>query len=246
MFSHVVRVESTGSTNSDLIRALSDNPDAWSHLSVLVAESQTAGRGRNGNVWVSPPGQALTCSVVLEPGLVPVTWVPLAVGIAAADALRRWVPARLKWPNDLVLDEPPASWGFGRKVGGILCEVHPSGSVVAGIGINCLQREDNLPVPWAASLSGVITDAPQPREVLHELGVALAAVWDAWAADPAAVRARYAELSAVLGREVDVSFPGGESRRGLVAGFDDDGALLLTSFGGTERVMAGDVMGIRP
>lgn len=245
-FSNIVRVESTGSTNSDLIRALSDNPEAWPHLSVLVAESQTEGRGRNGNAWIAVPGQALTCSVVLDPDGIPPTWVPLAVGLAVSDALRPWVGTRLKWPNDVLLDEPPATWGFGRKIAGILCEMHPSGRVVAGIGVNCLQPAEGLPVPWAVSLRQVCADPPAPERVLDSLGPALAAVRSEWEADPAGVRARYAATSAIAGREVAVALPGGVGTRGTVHGFDDDGALLLATADGPQRVVAGDVLAVRP
>lgn len=243
-FSRVVRVESTGSTNSDLIRALSDNPDAWPHLSVLVADAQTEGRGRNGNVWSVPPGRALTCSVVLEPGPIPTTWVPLAVGLAVTQALAPWVNTLLKWPNDVVLDEPAASWGFGRKIGGILCELHPSGRVVAGIGINCRQSEAELPVPWAVSLQSAGLDAPAPADLLEALGEAIAAVWSI--SNPTDLHERYVKKSAVVGQEVEIALPGGDSVTGTVSGIDGGGALLLASRDGTLAVVAGDVFGVRP
>ncbi len=140
-------VARTGSTNSDLIDALTRDPRAaqrrWPHLSALRAVHQSAGRGRAGRSWVTPGRGALTLSVVLRP-LVPtdrLPWLPLVAGLAVHDALSRvlaaegsaWT-ARTKWPNDVLLlppDRAPveevAGWGRGRKVGGLLAEVaHPA------------------------------------------------------------------------------------------------------------------------
>src|SRR5260370_14789765 len=89
--------------------------------SVVVADHQTAGRGRSLHAWEAPPGTALLVSFVLPPNPL----LSLAAGVAAAEACGRSV--RLKWPNDLLLD--------GRKVGGILVEASPS-SALCGIGIN--------------------------------------------------------------------------------------------------------------
>lgn len=243
---HVVRVESTGSTNSDLMRALTDDPDAWHHLSVLVADVQTAGRGRNGNSWRAPAGCALTCSIVLDPGPIPATWVPLVAGLAVSDALAEWVPTRLKWPNDVVIDEEPSNWGFGRKIAGVLCELHPSGRVVAGIGVNCTQRPKELPVPWAASLASILPSPPDPDTVLNRLVATLDDVWRAWEAEPDEVRERYRAASAVIGREVAVALPGGTRVTGIISDIDDDGVLALITADGPERIVAGDVFQLRP
>lgn len=154
-FNRLVTVRTTGSTNSDLRTALS-GPDgrvdpatagAWPHLSVLRAQTQTAGRGRAGRTWTTPPGGALTASVVLRP-LVPAArldWLPLLAGLAVQRALAPRLEAagwrvRTKWPNDVVAlpaDAPAGAparprpvadvpgWGRSRKVAGILCELVP-------------------------------------------------------------------------------------------------------------------------
>lgn len=176
-FTRLVRVDTTGSTNTDLMRALDDEAhgggipggsgsarggaaaparESWPHLSALVARDQVAGRGRAGSEWHTAPGTALTVSVVLRTEL-PITWIPLAVGVAVRRALSPWVRAALKWPNDVVADlpSPDPAWGWGPKLAGILCERHASGAVVAGIGINCLQAPEQLPVPWAGSIASV-------------------------------------------------------------------------------------------
>ncbi|MBV9094187.1 MAG: biotin--[acetyl-CoA-carboxylase] ligase, partial [Streptosporangiaceae bacterium] len=119
----------TGSTSADLLaRAAAGAPEGV----VRAAEQQTAGRGRRGRAWVSPPGTGLTFSVLLRPADVPPArrgWLPLLAGVAVAEAVRTVtaVDARLKWPNDLLQS--------GSKLGGILCEA-AGDAVVIGIGIN--------------------------------------------------------------------------------------------------------------
>lgn len=238
-FTRIVEVAATGSTNTDLMAALTT--EEWPHLGVLVARRQTAGRGRAGRSWDTPGPGALTCSVVLAPGSAPVPWAPLLVGLAVRRAVAPWVPVRLKWPNDVVVDEPPvAGWGWGRKLAGVLCELHPSGAVVAGIGVNC--RQEDLPVPWAASIATVAGRAPSVPALLGAVGDALVAVLADWAGDPMAVRAEYAAASATLGQEVGVELPGGGVVRGRATGVADDGALVLAD---GVRVTVGDVRRVR-
>src|SRR5207247_1734949 len=114
---------------------------------VLVAEAQTSGRGRMGRRWISPPRRALTFSVLLRPAVPAglLGWVPLLAGVAVASALQRTagVDARLKWPNDVLVD--------GAKIAGILAE-RWGNAIVIGTGINVLQQRGELPVPTATSL----------------------------------------------------------------------------------------------
>lgn len=238
-FTRIVEVGETGSTNTDLMTLL--RTEDWPHLAVLVARRQTAGRGRAGRSWETPGPGALTCSVVLAPGSAPPSWAPLLVGLAVRRAVSPWVPARLKWPNDVVVDEPPVpDWGWGRKLGGVLCELHASGTVVAGIGVNC--RQEDLPVPWAASITQVAGVAPSVLGLLGAVGEGLAAVLEEWRAGPDAVRAEYAAASATLGQEVRAELPGGGEVRGRATGVDDDGALVLD---GAVRITVGDVRRVR-
>lgn len=253
VFSQVIRVAATGSTNADVMAAL--DSEAWPHLAVLVADSQVAGRGRGGARWVTAPGTSLTCSVVIRPdaGGLPVTWLPLAVGLAVRRVLKPWLPTLLKWPNDLVAESPcpDPEWGWGPKVGGILCELHPSGAVIAGVGVNCLQQPSELPVPWAGSIASLVGAAPSPDELLEPLGVALS---DCLTADPDSLREQYLDASAVLGQEISVTVPDSRVLVGTAVGIDDDGALLLrldehqtdgTGVGHVLRVTAGEARRIR-
>jgi BirA family transcriptional regulator, biotin operon repressor / biotin---[acetyl-CoA-carboxylase] ligase len=137
-------VEETGSTNADLLAQARSG--AGEGL-VLVAEAQTSGRGRMGRRWISPPRRSLTFSVLLRPAVPAglLGWLPLLAGVAVASALQQTagVDARLKWPNDVLVD--------GAKIAGILAE-RWTNAVVIGTGINVLQHRSELPVPTATSL----------------------------------------------------------------------------------------------
>jgi BirA family biotin operon repressor/biotin-[acetyl-CoA-carboxylase] ligase len=188
----VVRLESVTSTQ-DVARPLPIG-------SIVVAEHQTAGRGRLDRRWEAPPGTSLLVSFVLRPNPV----LSLAVGVAAAQACGGGV--RLKWPNDLLLD--------GLKVGGILVEVTPA-TAICGVGINL-----NWAPPGAAKL-----DQDRDR-LLDRLGEEL----DCWAsADLQDVLARWRELSDTLGRRVRVEPAGkvGEVIEGIAQDIGPRGELIV-------------------
>jgi BirA family biotin operon repressor/biotin-[acetyl-CoA-carboxylase] ligase len=245
-------VEETGSTNADLLaEARSGTRDGL----VLVAEAQTAGRGRLGRRWVSPPRGTLTFSVLLRPAGVPARllgWLPLLAGVAAASALARTagVGARLKWPNDVVAD--------GAKLAGILAERWGE-AIVLGIGINVFQRRDELPVPTATSLllaaphAAAGADGPYVRErLLTAVLDELARWYRAWLdqprpgdADDCGLRAEYLRRSDTVGAEVTVMLPGGQNLAGTATGVDPAGRLEVRTPGGLVRVNAGDVVHLR-
>ena len=165
--------------------------------SIVVADHQTAGRGRMERHWDAPPGTALLASFVLEPHAL----LSLAAGVAAAEACGAEV--RLKWPNDLLLR--------GRKLGGILVEVG-DGKAVVGIGINLTSAP-----PGAARLG-------RPRDELLDR---LRAELSAWASAPSSrILARWRELSVTLGRRVRVELPG-HAFEGTAQDIADDGALIV-------------------
>lgn len=156
-FTRLVVVDETSSTNDDLLAARTADPAAWPHLAALRAHHQSAGHGRLGRTWTTPPGEALTISVVVEPGDRPREEWPglsLVAGLAAARACGRLVPGAdiaLKWPNDVVVrldpadrhgtndDDDPPGWSGIRKLGGVLAQAG-SDAVVLGIGVNVGQR----------------------------------------------------------------------------------------------------------
>ncbi len=247
----VVVVERTGSTSADLVAVAAD--PAWPDRSVLVADHQTQGRGRAGRTWETPPGSALTFSVLLRPE-VPTSrfgWLPLLGGLAVVRALAACgVAAALKWPNDVLLRESDApavpGWGIWRKVAGVLGELVP-GAAVIGIGVNVGQEQ--LPVPHATSLR--LAGSEVDRTVLlTEVVAAFFGLEDRWrAADGDAVAAglaaECAQSCVTIGSAVRVHLPDGVLE-GTAAGLSDDGALLVVDDTGHEHeVLAGDVEHLR-
>lgn len=244
-----VIVASTGSTNTDAEALIREGAPEGS---CVVADEQTAGRGRLDRSWVSPPGSGLWMSVVIRPGVVPadrLPWIPLVAGVAASDALKAAsaVRAELKWPNDLVAIAAACGGSEGpRKLGGILSAfVHDPGplgdAVVVGIGINVNMGSQDLPVRQATSvlLEGGNVDR---TALLAELLVALELRIAEWRAADDSVKADYRARCATIGRRVDVQLPDGAQVQGIVAGIDDDGHLLVTDGEATTRITAGDVV----
>ncbi|MET9729082.1 biotin--[acetyl-CoA-carboxylase] ligase [Streptomyces sp. NPDC006458] len=251
LYRDVEVVRGTGSTNSDLV-ALAVAGKAQEGA-VLVAEEQTAGRGRLDRQWTAPPRSGLFFSVLLRPAEVPVArwgWLPLLTGVAVATGLSRaaGVDTALKWPNDLLV----TVGGEERKAGGILAERAGEDSVVVGVGINVTLREDELPVPQAGSLAlaGAATTDRDPllRAVLRSLEEWYGR-WRAAGGDPVAsgLQETYAAGCATLGRVVRAELPGDRSIVGEAVAVDGDGRLVLaTEDGVQEPVGAGDIVHLRP
>lgn len=237
---HVEITESTPSTNAlvaDRARA------GGEHGLVVVAEHQTAGRGRLDRVWETPPRTSLTFSVLLRPE-VPAQdwpWLPLLTGYAVQAALADRLPdIALKWPNDVLVEE--------CKVAGILVERidTPTGAVaVVGIGINVAQTLDELPVALATSVE---LETGEPVDRTDLLGQVLGSLHGLQGLldDPEALRTAYADVCSTLGREVELHLPGGEVRRGEALDIDSRGALVVSTADGTLTVGAGDVIHVRP
>ncbi|WP_043265813.1 biotin--[acetyl-CoA-carboxylase] ligase [Streptomyces sp. CT34] len=260
LWSSLEVVPVTGSTNTDLAARAGSLTEG----AVLVAEEQSAGRGRLDRRWSAPPRSGLFLSVYLTPR-VPHDrwgWLPLLTGVATASAVARCagVDTALKWPNDLLVTCPEDSdelrpgetpVGTERKVGGILAERAADG-VVVGIGINVSLTPAELPVPTAGSLAlagARNTDRdPLLRAVLRSLEHWYGA-WQEANGDPGASRLQeaYAAGCATLGRSVRAQLPGDESLQGEAVALDADGRLVLATEDGVQRpVAAGDIIHLRP
>ncbi|WP_245669325.1 biotin--[acetyl-CoA-carboxylase] ligase [Nocardia speluncae] len=241
-FTGIEVVESTGSTNADLL-ARAEDPDV--DRVVLVAEAQEQGRGRLARPWTSPPRAQISLSLLVRTdGLDPelLGWLPLLTGTAVVDALRSatGVPAALKWPNDVLIE--------GRKIAGILTEAAaggPRSAVVMGVGLNVSLGADELPVPHATSLT--LCDVPDPDRtglvlaLLTEFAKRYSAWRDAdW--DTGDLADAYRERCATLGTPVRAELPGGGLLTGIARDIDTSGRLLI----GEEAVSAGDITHLRP
>ena len=234
-----------GSTN-DVAAALADQ--GAPHGTVVVADTQTAGRGRHGNRWYSPVDTGLYLSVLLRTVSDPV--LTLAAGVAVAEALRACggLEATLEWPNDVVA----AAAGRPRKVAGILAEATTEngrvGRVVVGIGVNLREA------PWpteladrAGSVEGVTTRGVDPVDLLVELLAALATrCAEVQSGAVAPLLARWQTLAPTSrGAQVEWS-EGSGVRRGVTEGIDEGGALLVRVGTRLERLAGGEVRHVRP
>jgi BirA family biotin operon repressor/biotin-[acetyl-CoA-carboxylase] ligase len=214
-----LHLRETTSTN-DLARALAIA--GAPHGALVTAGVQSAGRGRQGRAWAAPPGRALLCSLLLrayDPLL------PLRAGLAVADLAG--AAARVKWPNDVLLDD--------RKLAGILVEARPQeGWAVLGIGVNVAVDPAELPADVRARAATLGRRPAQLEETLTELlGLLAGRLEEPPAASLAQLRARDAL------RDRAIHWPGGE---GVGAGIDDAGALLVRTPDGALRTLdAGEV-----
>lgn len=233
-------VDQTGSTNADLLAAVRD----MTTPTLLIAKSQTAGRGRAGRSWLSAPGKSLTFSLAWKFSL-PVhalMGLPLAIGVAIADALKMFnVESRLKWPNDVLYE--------GKKLAGILIESASAGQVphdaswaIIGIGINMAVNETMVAeigrpvasIPWLAELDRDMLMA----NLLSSLAEALVQFEHEGLG---AFTQRWNALHAYTGHAVTIIDNGKLLHEGVAVGVDDTGRFLLDTAAGRIAVMAGDV-----
>lgn len=218
----VRRVVTTASTNADLLA----DPSAGDRVA-LVADHQTAGRGRLDRTWESPPGANLLVSLKFRPAS-PIAGAALArrVGVAAVDAIAATtgVAALLKWPNDVLVE--------GDKVAGVLAQGGADGAVVVGIGVNV-----GWAPPGAARLAGTT-----PAVLL----TALLAAFDALPVDAEVFHDRYRAALVTIGQRVRVELPAGELL-GVAADVTPDGTLVVRDPSGrAHQVTVGDVVHLRP
>jgi BirA family biotin operon repressor/biotin-[acetyl-CoA-carboxylase] ligase len=205
-----------GSTN-ERARELAEQGAA--HGTLVTADEQTAGRGRQGRGWVTPPGLAIAASLILREFD---DLLPLRAGLAVADVAGS--AARVKWPNDV--------WVDGRKVAGVLVEARDGEWAVLGIGVNVAATE--FP-PELAEIAGTL--AGSAEDVEPTLAELLGALERRLAQPRDEALSALRERDALLGRPV--RWQDGE---GTGAGIDDDGALRVALAGGGTRVLsAGEV-----
>ena len=234
-------------STSDEAKALAEA--GAEHGEVVVAERQTAGRGRRGRGWVSAPRRSVAFSVVLRPEGLPPARAPeltLVAAVAVCDALRHsGVEAGIKWPNDVLVR--------GRKIAGILTELSAEADlvhwVVVGVGVNVNLRAEDLPPELAGEATSVLLErgAPAPRALFLAACLSSLEEWYDRHAEGgfAPIRHAWRERSVTLGQEVVVAVDG-EEVRGLAEDIDDTGALLVRTAPGLVRITSGDVRLLRP
>jgi len=235
---HLVELETIDSTN-DHAKKMARN--AYPTGVVVWAHEQTAGRGRQGNMWVSTPGN-LFMSLILRPTVnaVQIGQLSLLTGLAVAKALESFVPAensiRLKWPNDIFIN--------GKKAAGILLETESQGSlrlpwVVIGVGVNITSAPEN-----ATSLRdmGITShEAGHVLELVTKEILGLVAQWEKEGFAP--IRSAWLDRAYKLGQNITARLPK-ETVAGIFEGLDETGALLLTTHDGRRHeINTGEVFG---
>ena len=192
---------------------------------VLVAEFQSAGRGRLDRKFEVPAGKGLTFSFAFDSPVWQenIGWIPLITGLAVAKAINKYLDKELvnvKWPNDLLIE--------GAKLGGILSEKFDSGFVV-GVGINVLQSQTELPIPNATSLSmySKVDRSELLISILQELGHAFRSNSADTIRAISQLKNEYRISCATLGKVVKVLLPSGESFEDTALAISEDGSLLL-------------------
>jgi BirA family biotin operon repressor/biotin-[acetyl-CoA-carboxylase] ligase len=211
--------------------------DGAAHGVVVVAEEQTAGRGRRGASWVSPPGAGLYLSFVARPASASsLSLLTLAAGVGVRDGIiaATGLPPALKWPNDLLVGR--------RKLAGILAEGHGIGTreqaVVIGVGVN-LQPAAYPPdvAARATSLEGELGRAIDHDLLLEQIVSGLSARLAALDGMPGDILQAWRGASpSAAGTRVEW-----DGRQGTTAGIDDTGALLVHTSTGVERIIAGEL-----
>jgi BirA family transcriptional regulator, biotin operon repressor / biotin---[acetyl-CoA-carboxylase] ligase len=247
------RVRSTNQVAAALAQA------GAAHGTLVVADAQTAGRGRMARTWFSPPALNIYASLILripiEASRIPLwlSWVPLMAALAAAEAVETLQPAGIgvKWPNDLLIGE--------RKVGGILCESATVSGVgpfqIIGIGLNVNGDRQEFPgelretaTTLQSETGGVIDRNRLIAQWLHQMESCL----DEFVAQGAAgIAQAYRRRCVTIGKTVKAMLADGDACIGLAAGIDEDGTLMIneqsagTAAGVVRQVRAADILHLR-
>ena len=216
---------------------------------LLVAEHQSAGRGRQGRVWQSATGASLTFSLALPLAVADWSGLSLAVGVALAEALDAAGPGHpgphigLKWPNDLwLIDDPIGSAPAGRKLGGILIETVAAGRArlaIIGVGLNVLPFDADGTHTGFAALRELDASLTAPA-ALARLALPLVRALKVFEREGfAAFAERYAQRDVLCGRPVRTTHA--DMPEGVASGVSPQGALLVRTAAGVESVTSGEV-----
>ncbi|BBZ37787.1 biotin--[acetyl-CoA-carboxylase] ligase [Mycobacterium conspicuum] len=228
-------VARTASTNADLLARAASGIDIGG--AVLIAEHQTAGRGRHGRAWSAAPHAQIIMSVGVSAAEVPTQawgWLSLATGVAVIDAVSPLIEgAGLKWPNDVLVK--------GGKLAGILAEVARP-SVVIGLGLNVAPAPADVPGATSLVQLGV---APDRESLVVGLLRALGGRIAQWRGADPQLAADYRACSLTIGSRVRAQLPGGDEVVGTATGIDARGQLCLDTGGTPVVISAGDVVHLR-
>jgi BirA family transcriptional regulator, biotin operon repressor / biotin---[acetyl-CoA-carboxylase] ligase len=223
------------------------------HGTVILAEHQTAGKGRLGRSWVSPPHKNIYCSLILrDPRLQPhLTWIPLATGLALSEAIEQelQITSLLKWPNDLMIDN--------KKLGGILCESTSRGLstclVIVGFGINVNASQDDFPTELQDSSTSLYLKNQQScsrNQLLSRIFNLLEKWYDQLTLSHIdEMHTAYSAACSTLGMDVRCVLSGTKEVHGRATAVGKDGSLQVTTFEQgskkTIEIHSGDVIHVK-
>lgn len=215
---------------------------AWElpHGAAVVAEHQTAGKGRRGRSWQDQPGETLALSVLLKEACQDIALLPLQVGLAACEAIRALygAPAAIKWPNDLILG--------GKKLSGILCEScyqDQTWAAVAGIGINLNQEQESFDQAGLIYATSLKLQLGRPLKSLQLAAELLNQLEHYYSMPFEEMLPLYRQRCITLGRQVRVLY-GGEQLEGEALTVDHAGNLICR-IGGQERAIRSGEASVR-
>lgn len=233
----------TASTNADAFQLAEEGAEEGT---VVIADSQSGGKGRRGRVWSSPPGVNLYCSVVLRPVIMPHAAPQLtflsAVAVARAIECTMALKAEIKWPNDVLIN--------GRKVAGLLNEMSAETDginfVILGIGVNLNMAQAQFPADLRTPATSLLLEQGLPVNRVQFAATMLGELdrlYDGFlACGFGPVRDEWQQRCNAAGRAVVVSEGGTDTDHGMFCGIDGDGALLVRSSDGiVKRILSGDV-----
>jgi len=245
---------STASTNADALAYLQQPATAPApHGLVILTDCQTAGRGRRGRTWHSPPQGNIYTSIVVVPrpgtnGMGPwLSWIPLFAALAVADCLttRTTLAVSVKWPNDLLINE--------KKIGGILCEQTTTPdrtmAVVIGIGLNINAALDNFPEDLRSGATTIAAESGRPFDrvpILADLFLRLEERMDRLFLDgPAGMAQEFTQRCSTLGKTVRVTLEEQGIVQGVAESIGPDGCLRLRVTSGTSPAPSPSLMEVR-
>ena len=211
-----------------LFRSQIDLANNFKAGNVLVAEYQSAGRGRLDRKFIVPPRKGLTFSFCID-AIEDIGWIPLLTGLAVADAIDENLNGKLveiKWPNDLLVNK--------KKLSGILSE-RVEGGVVVGVGINIFQTKEELPIEESISLS-MVTEVDREKlliDILNKIGETFSNFANA--------KNHYRSKCGTIGKLVKASLPNGEIIEDIAIGVSNEGSLLLNS----REISVADIVHLR-
>lgn len=224
-------VTETPSTNT-LAMTLAESGEP--HGTVILAEHQTAGKGRLGRIWASPPNKNIYCSIILrEPRLQKhLTWIPLATGLALSEAIQKTqtiIPS-LKWPNDILVRN--------KKLGGILCESTSRGQsssvLIVGFGVNVNAEPEDFPVDIQAASTSILQESGQlchRNTLIASMFNHLGKWYDQLASDNIeVVKATYSAACSTLGMDVRCTLNESREIHGHATAIGNDGSLQVIPF----------------